>query len=360
MNRLRTVSALVDETTRFPAQYNTIRFIRKRRMLKLPPPNIAKRLDCVIFGMPNVGKSVILNAMIKQKLAATCRKRHTTRGEILGVFNHRNTQLVFYDTPGYIGQSDSLKNELKLMRELASSSLQKADVVLLVVDAARKLSEKNIYVFSEMAKLAIRNAEKEVILVLNKVDLVEPKTRLLDTARELVSILNGIRLGTEKAHLATLDTATFMISALHNDGLLDLKNYLIRSAEQKEWLLPASEKAITTLSHEERVEEIILEKLLDHTHDEIPYIAKVHCVEITELSPKLLKIEVEIIVDSGRQVKIVVGHQGRTLVKIRQSAVEELEQIFERTIVVRLYVKTRKEGVNHQSLTPTIPTTLEL
>lgn len=344
-SRLRCSSILFDFKPKFPTQYCNVRYARKKRNLKkLPPPNISKRLDCVIFGLPNVGKSVILNGMIKQKLAATCRKRHTTRGEILGVFNHRNTQLVFYDTPGYIGQSDSIKNELKLMRELASNTLEKADVVLLVVDAARQLRENNLFLFSEMAKLALEHAKTEVILILNKVDLVEPKSRLLDISREYVSLINGIKLGPEKAHLAKLDTQTFMISALQNDGMLDVKNYLIRSAENKPWLIAANSQGnITTLTREERVEEIILEKLLDHTHDEIPYQAQIHCVSIQELNPRVWKIEVDVILSTSRHVKIVVGHQGRTLIKIRQAAVEDLEQIFDKKMVIRLYIKTEKD-----------------
>lgn len=334
--------------------FSQVRYLaRKRRDIPLPPPpSIWKRLDCAIFGTPNVGKSVLMNSLVKQKLAATNRKRHTTRGEILGVFNHRQTQLVFFDTPGYISKRDAMKQEYKTLRETSTATVQKADVVLLVVDAARLLSPKQQYIFSEMVKIGLFHCKKELILVLNKVDLVEPKSKLLDVTRQLVSIINGIKLGEGKAHLAELDTTTFMISALNNDGVLDLKNYLLQIAEVKPWLLSKEkdehgQRLITNMSNEERVEEIVLEKLLDHTHEEIPYVAKVECTAIGEEdnNPNKMRFDVDIILENNRQVKMVVGHQARTLVKIRQAAAEELEKIFPgKTAYVYLWVKAGKKS----------------
>ena len=80
--------------------YIVRRFLRKQPLKSLPIPNFEKRLDIVILGHTNVGKSVLLNTLVNSKIAATSRKRNTTRMEILGVYNHRNVQLAFYDTPG--------------------------------------------------------------------------------------------------------------------------------------------------------------------------------------------------------------------------------------------------------------------
>lgn len=318
-------------------------FARKSAFHKrlLAPPPFEKRLDCVIMGTPNVGKSVFLNEMIKHKIAATSRKRHTTRGEILGVFNHRNTQLVFYDTPGYIGKHEKRKSELQVLREVADSTVEKADVVLLIVDAARSLSENYRFVFAEMVSLALKYAKKEVILILNKVDLVNPKIKLLDTTRELVSLINGMKLGPEKAHLAQLDTTTFMISALERDGLLDVKNYLIRTAEEKPWLIRSGH---TTLSPEEVVEEMILESMLDHVHAEIPYVADIECTSIEEMNPYKIRVDVNIYLNSSGQARIVVGDKARTLLKIRQSTTEQLEKIYEgKKVLLFLWVKNAKQ-----------------
>lgn len=320
-------------------------FARKRKPFNMPVPKFEKRLDCVIFGLPNVGKSVLLNSLVKQKLAATSRKRQTTRGEIQGVFNHRNTQLVFYDTPGYIAKSADLKKEMQVIREKATSTLVKSDVVLLVVDAARRIDHNARYLFGEMTRLAVKSAKKEIILVLNKVDLVNPKRKLLEITREYISLINGVKLGPENAHLAQLDTTTFMVSATENDGVLDIKNYLIQIADMKPWML-SKEEGFTTMSKEERVEEIILESFLDHVHEEIPYIAKIKCTKISQHSTRtgsVAAIEVDILLDNVRQRKIVLGHQGQTLLRIRQDACSTLEPIFGCLVILKFDIKVRKE-----------------
>lgn len=315
-----------------------VRFARIRKNVKLSPPSIEKRLDCVMFGLPNVGKSVLLNSLVKHKLAATSRKRHTTRGEIMGVYNHRNTQLVFFDTPGYISSAGALRKEAATLRETATESVDKADVILLVVDAARVLNDNAKFLFGEMVSIALRKARKEIILVLNKVDLVEPKVKLLDLTRELVSLINGVKLGVEKAHLAELDTTTFMISALNNDGVLDIKNYLIRIAEKKPWLL-APEDGYTNMSVEERVEELLLEKLLEQTHEEIPYQAQLRCTSIKAEDEETVRVDIDIIVPNDRHKRIIIGSQGRTLVKLRQDLCVDLERIFKKKVLAFLWVK---------------------
>jgi GTP-binding protein Era len=316
------------------------RFLRKVPVSRLPVPNFEKRLDVVILGHVNTGKSVLLNTLIDEKVAATSRKRHTTRYEILGVFNHRNVQLAFYDTPGYMRYDKHMSEDIKTLRDTAESSASKADVVLLVVDASLPLTDSYKDAFSEMAKLAIQSAKMEIILILNKVDLVNPKNQLLSTTYQLVSLINGVKLGPEKAHLAKLDTTTFMISALQDDGVIDIKNYLISLATTKPWIIP-KEKGKTSLSKAQRVEQVILEMLLDNTHQEIPYIAAIRCKKISNLTHFRVRIDVDIEVENPTQKKIVIGYQGRNLVKIRQSSVEVLEQILSTKVILYLWIKAK-------------------
>lgn len=327
------------------SSYLVKRFLRRAPYRKLPAPKFEKRLDVAILGHVNVGKSVLLNTLIEDKIAATSRKRHTTRLEILGVFNHRNVQLVFFDTPGYLKKSASMKNDTRKLRDVAEATLGKADVVLLVVDASLPLTDTYKDAFTDMARLAIANAKVEIILVLNKVDLVEPKTQLLNVTYELVSLINYVKLGPEKAHLAQLDTTTFMISALQDDGVIDLKNYLISVAEMKPWVIPRG-KGTTALTTEQRVEQIVLEMLLDNCHEELPYIAEITCTSISALSQTRMQIDVTIKVDTHSQQRILLGHQGRTLVKVRQAAVEVLEKIFKKQIILYLWIRLHgdKEG----------------
>jgi GTP-binding protein Era len=280
-----------------------------------PIVKIEKRLDIAIIGLPNVGKSALLNTLVKEKLAATSRKANTTRREILGVFNHRNTQLVFYDTPGFA--SPTTADNLSL-RSIAEDTSSKADIVCIVVDSTQPFTGSYQDKFAQMVRMAIAKAKIEVVLILNKVDLVKPKSDLLETTRQLVGLINGVKLSPAEAEKAALDTTTFMISALDNDGVIDMKNYFINIAEVKPWLVKQSDSHLTNLTDEERVEQVVLENLLDNVHEEIPYIANIQCKMVKQLNPGRVRIEANIVVDTRGQQKIVVGQQARTLVKIRQ------------------------------------------
>ena len=172
-----------------------------------------------------------------------------------------------------------------------------------------------------------------------------PKPRLLDTTRQLVSLINGVKLGPDGADRAQLDTTTFMISALENDGVVDLKNYLISLAQPKEWLVPEGQ-GNTLLTMEERIEQIVLEMLLDHTHEEIPYISDIECTSIKATPSgegnKSVRIDVNIWVDTGAQERIIVGHQGRTLLKIRAASVDVLEKVLNKRVILFLWAKKRE------------------
>ena len=106
-----------------PWNYPLRRYLRNMPKKTLPIPKFEKRLDIAIIGQPNAGKSVLLNSLIKQKVAATTRKRHTTRSNIVGVYNHRNVQLVFYDTPGFVRQMDAQKADIKALRSLSATQV---------------------------------------------------------------------------------------------------------------------------------------------------------------------------------------------------------------------------------------------
>lgn len=322
-----------------------IRHARNIPKRVLPVPSWQKVLKVAILGEVNVGKSVLLNTLVKARLAAATRKRHTTRAEILGVFNHRHVQLAFYDSPGFVPSHEAKRQDTKTLRDITTSIIAEMDVVLLVVDACKSMSSRTQDVFAEMAKIALESAKDEIILVLNKVDLIHPKNKLLDLTYDYVSLINGVKHGPGGEEKSALDTTTFMISALKNDGVLDLKNYLISKSKPGKWVLP-EEHPLTDWTMEERVEEMVLEKLLENTHDEIPYIADIVCRSIVNLNSTLVKIDVDIKVDTERQKRIVIGHQGRTLVKIRQSTVHNLESIFvEKKVILMLWIKLRDDAV---------------
>ena len=143
---------------------------RYRPRPRLGTPKTERCLDVVITGAPNAGKSMLLNALINARVAAASKKKHTTRGEILGVFNHKNIQLAFHDTPGYVRAADTKRKDIKTLNDVASGAVAKADVdvCMIVVDAAKSMRNRDKDAFAELVQLAI-NQSKEIVLVLNKV-----------------------------------------------------------------------------------------------------------------------------------------------------------------------------------------------
>ena len=167
---------------------------------------IKKRLDVAIVGAPNAGKSQLLNVLVQSPVSAVSRKRHTTRSGLLGARTVNETQLLFIDTPGFL-KLETAKQEglFKDLVKLASRELDRADYTLLVIDAARKLdtSLKEALVYLMLRAhhsqgrdepLELQESPTDVIIrdkfaiVLNKVDLVEPKEKLLDISTELAEL----------------------------------------------------------------------------------------------------------------------------------------------------------------------------
>lgn len=338
LSALRAGKGLVNSSIWF---LSSKRFLRNKPPLRTKTQGSEKRLDIVILGTPNVGKSALLNRLIGTHVAAATRKAHTTRRQILGVLNYKSTQLVFFDTPGYIAEMEAKSKEKNQLRLQTKSAAESTDVVMIVIDAARRLTEKYDVEFCEMAKMAYAGAKQEVILILNKVDLVEPKDRLLDVVEKYVSLMNGVRYGPEGRHLAELDVTTFMISALKDDGVIDIKNYLLASSSYKPWIL-SKERGSTNMSDAEIVQEIVYEKLLENVHDEIPHSAVVKCTAISEINPTRLLVNVAILVDNDRQKRIVIGQQGRSMLKIRQAASKLLEAILRKDIILEFDISSSK------------------
>jgi len=258
----RVVNQKLIMASRLPLQQQTksLRSAVKRRGRPIKSvPKTERCLDIVIVGAPNAGKSMLLNSLVSEKVAAASRKKHTTRGEILGVFNHKNIQLAFHDTPGYLRTADARQKDVKALNGVVMGAVGKAhvDVCMVVVDSARRLDEASKEGFAELIRGALKRGRCELVLVLNKVDRVQTKTFLLDTAHELVSLINGVKamhkLGLDhvpvdgqgeemkllqkEALSSSLDTIVFYTSALQREGLADLKNYLLSIAPRRAWRL---------------------------------------------------------------------------------------------------------------------------
>jgi GTP-binding protein Era len=282
-----------------------------------PAPGAETRCGFIaIIGVPNAGKSTLVNALVGAKVSIVSHKVQTTRMPLRGIAVEGASQLVFMDTPGIFAPRRRLD---RAMVEAAWGGAGDADIVVLMIDAAKGIDED---VERILAKLQGRQAP--LILALNKIDRVK-KERLLDLARECNARLPF--------------TATFMISALSGDGLADLKSHLARSVAPGPWHYPADE--ISDAPLRVMAAEITREKIFERLHDELPYQATVETTSWLEKG-KAVRIEQTIYVERDSQKAIVLGHGGRTIKQLSMQARLELAGILERPVHLFLFVKVRE------------------
>lgn len=324
-----------------------------------------KRLDVAIVGAPNAGKSQLLNVMTKSTVAAVSRKRHTTRGGILGARTlDDTTQLVFWDTPGFM-QHEAARHE-GLERDLmisAAEEMENVDYSLLVIDAARVLTDhyKESIVTLMNHALGSDGREEAVFdedyvpdqpveafgIVLNKVDLVHPKDRLLELADELGNMAEACIVHylehAEEPRCGSLEDIfppVFYTNAREAEGIDDILNHLKELATPcMVWAVESGQTTIMTPL--ERVEEVIREKIYRTLHQEIPHAVRQVNRGYVQRAGGIVEIQQDLVVKSKSHYSIIAG---RSLATIQQTAQRELEKsVFtDMKVVLRLHLKLNK------------------
>lgn len=271
-----------------------------------------------VLGKPNVGKSTLVNALVGHKISIVTSKPHTTRHAILGVLTEADSQIVFIDTPGLERKQRSLMN--RVMNRAAAGALEGASVALLVVQADE-------WEDADAQALALC-AESGVpcILVVNKVDRIKPKERLLPY----------LQLTAEQYAFADI----VPVSALREDNLERLKAVLIRRLPEEEPLYPA--EMLTDRGVRFQAAEIIREKLMDVLRQEIPYGLGVEINEIGEDERGLFRIDAIVWVDRESHKGIVVGRGGQVLKKVGRAARLDLEEHLGRALHLETRVKVKR------------------
>lgn len=270
-----------------------------------------------LIGRPNVGKSTLLNTILNDKISIISSKPQTTRNLIQGIYNEADTQIVFVDTPGIHKPTHKLGNRLNYQ---SYYSMNDVDIVVFLADGSEKYGPGDAYII-EMLK----NLDKPVILVINKIDKISDDELLLkiDEYRNYFDF-----------------TEIIPVSAANNDNvnrLIEvLKSYLPDSVKY----FPTDEK--TSATNEFRICECVREKILNLTNDEVPH--SVTCI-LTNYSKEkgILNIGVDIIVDKESLKKIIIGKKGAMLKEIGTQARTDLEAMFNNKIYLELYVKTLKK-----------------
>ena len=253
-----------------------------------------------LVGRPNSGKSTLLNALVGEKVAIVSGKPQTTRNRIVGVVTERRGQAVFFDLPGVHRPLHRMNR--KMMQEVRSA-LEEVDLILHLVDASNAWGAGEEFLFDLLAPLTA-----DILGVLTKIDLVRPRERLLP-------LLDSYRDRRP-------DTEVVPISARTGDNLEELRATLFRHLPEGPQLYPAG--VSTTQTERFFVAEVVREKLLRLTHDELPYTTGV-LIEQFEERPGMLHIDAVILVERQSQRGVVIGKGGRMIREIGRAAREELE-----------------------------------
>jgi GTP-binding protein Era len=272
-----------------------------------------------IIGAPNVGKSTLLNQLLGQKIAITSEKPQTTRHRILGVAHLPGAQLVVLDTPGIHRARGPLNVR---MVEVALKVLGDMDLVVFITDAASPDNASD-----EIILESLRKRNLPVILAINKVDLVN-KARLLPLI--------------EQWHEAYAFRAIVPISALERIQIDDLVAEMVAVLPEGPQYYP--EDSVTDLPERFIAAEMIREKVFRLTSQEIPYGTAVTVESFKERRGKnLLDIQATIHVERDSQKPIIIGKGGKMLKRIGEQARIEIEQMMERKVFLKLWVRVQKK-----------------
>ncbi len=264
-----------------------------------------------IVGLPNVGKSTLLNRLLGVHLAAVAPRPQTTRHRILGILNGPGYQALFLDTPGLLDPKYALQQQ---MRREIGLALEDADLVLLLLDATRPAEDA--------ALSAVPAAGRPAVTVLNKVDLVKEKKDLLPLVDRLAS--GGL-------------TEVFMVSALKGGGVPELKDAIVKGLSEGQPFYPPD--AIADRPEKFFAAEFVREAVFNLYGEEIPYSTAVVIDEFKERPGRKDYVRATIYVERESQKAIVIGSGGKALKRVGSQARRQLEGFLRRPVFLELRVK---------------------
>jgi GTP-binding protein Era len=276
-----------------------------------------------IIGEPNVGKSTFLNAVLKRKIAIVSNKPQTTRDLISGIYNDADSQLVFIDTPGIHHGKTKLG---EYMSQAAINTVKTVDLVLFMVNAYDDLKAENLAILDQ-----IRSTKTPVFLVANKLDAIKDFKRLREA-------LDGY-----KAHFPF--QAAFAVSAMEGTHVEHLIDDIKAVMEEGPKYYPDGE--ISDKPETFILRELIREKILELTRDEIPHSVMVYLEQMEWVkSSKTMKIYATVIVERDTQKAIVIGKQGAMLKAIGTAARTDLEAVLGTKVYLELFCKVEADWRN--------------
>ena len=275
-----------------------------------------------LVGRPNAGKSTLLNRLVGEKIAAVSNKPQTTRHRIKGIVTLDEGQIVFIDTPG-VHKPGYLLN--RRMMSAVHDAIMSVDLIVLMRDASVSTGNGDKFVLD-----LVKNAEKPSILLLNKIDKIREKGTLLP-------LIETYSVEHEFAEIVP-------VSALKGDAIDDLLASIVKHLPQGEPIFTQDE--LTDQSMRSIAAEMVREKILASTGEEIPYVTAVVTEKYDETDPNLLQIYCAIYVERPSQKKIIIGKQGARIKDVGTRARLDIEKLTGQKVFLKLFVKVVEDWRN--------------
>lgn len=267
-----------------------------------------------LVGRPNVGKSTLLNSLLERKIAITSNVSGTTRNIIQGIYNDNDSQIIFIDTPGIHKPQNKLGT---MMNRKAYTMADDVDIILFLIDVEKGFGKGDAFILERLKEL-----HKPVILLMNKVDRIK-KDKLLELINEYKDLYDFAEI--------------IPISALKGDNVQDIIDTLKKYLD--EGVRYYSEEEVTNVSTNFLLAELVREKVLHFTKEEVPHSVTCLIEEYTE-EESSVHLRVLVIVDRDNLKKIIIGKNGAMLKKIGISAREDMEELLGKKVFLETYVKT--------------------
>lgn len=266
-----------------------------------------------LVGRPNVGKSTLLNAIMGRKIAITSDKPQTTRNIIQGIYTDDDSQMIFIDTPGI----HKPKNRLgKILNKEAYISMDDVDIILFLVDITENLGKGDKFIID-----LFKSTSKPVILVINKIDRL-PKSEILHKIEEYKDLYDFDEIVPVSAVKG--DNIDRLISVLKGKLTDNIKYY--------------EDDVVTNVSNSFMISEIIREKILELTHEEVPHSVNVVTEDIS-YDKNVVNIKAMIVIDRENLKRIIIGKQGTMIKEIGRRARIEIEELLGKKVYLELFVK---------------------
>lgn len=277
-----------------------------------------------LIGRPNAGKSTLLNHLVGEKIAAVSNKPQTTRHKIQGIVTSEEGQIVFVDTPG-VHKPGYLLN--RRMMAAVHDAILSVDVLVLLRDASVSTGNGDKFVLD-----LIKQADKPTVLVLNKIDKIKEKSALLPLI---------------ESYANEFDFAEIVpISALKGEAIDNLLRQITKHLPKGEPIF--GEDELTDQSMRSIVAEMVREKILETTGEEIPYVTAVITEKYDETDPTLTRIYCAIYVERSSQKAIIIGKQGAKLRQIGTRARLDMEKLLGTRVYLQLFVKVVEDWRNSE------------